>query len=954
MDAETGAPVDTIGGPRCRYAQWTADERAIILAEASSVVFHDLTNRKEFTIAQQTSDFVVWHPSRKYITVAEEHAVILYDAQTWQRISEFELGKRPFDGAWMNNELLFAGHNSGVSVVKPGTTSFEPLAEAGNAVFAVAASSNGLFAFGHHNVIVVYDGLRHRVDLERHTSTVYVVSFSSDGKFLTGRDNEGTVAVWRTSDWQLLYSFDAEDTEFYSAQFHPHRPLLAVSERDRILVYSIAEAVDAISEHRPVHYATAKIALVGDSGVGKTGLAWYLAHGSFREHPSTHGEQFWLVERLSMTRHDGTICEAVIWDLAGQPDYRLVHSLFIDDADVALIVFDPTNRQEPLKGVEFWLRALGSSNAPRCQTILVGGRVDRGTGTYSSQEVMAFGKRMGVVGGYIGTSAMTGEGVDELLGRITLLIDWENRPPTVTTETFKAIKYHVLSIKEESGATRVLVTPLQLQASLKVRTGTLYNLGDIIAATKHLANHGYVRHLRDSKGQQFILLAPDLLNNLAASIVLEARRNPKGLGALNEHSLLAGAYQFPELTHLEPTEREILLDAAAILFIEHNVCFRETLGNDTFLIFPSLINQNKPPVDDVPTTDGIAYTVSGATDNIYASLVVRLGYTNTFTRTNQWRNHAQYEIGEGELCGFRLNDEREGEIDLILYFGNAATASTKLLFQGFFEKFLLMQDVQVRVFPPVTCPKCGYVQPRIEVMKRQRKGEQALFCIECGKKMKLPAAVLRTADGRVKPGIFDREQRTVQQRTQFEKAITWLKSYLRDGEREVRPPTCFISYAWGDPAHERWVERNLATDLRNAGIHVLLDRWHNPPGASISRYIEQITTADFVIVVGTKRLRRKYQARTADPVVAAELKLINTILMERQSASNRVIPLLLEGEVRTSFPPLMIDSVAVDFRNESAYLERVFDIVLRLYRIPFDDTAMREVRDTIHIGQTKR
>ena len=43
---------------------------------------------------------------------------------------------------------------------------------------------------------------------------------------------------------------------------------------------------------------TAKIVLVGDSGVGKTGLGWRLAHGEFKEHSSTHGQQFWVLSEL--------------------------------------------------------------------------------------------------------------------------------------------------------------------------------------------------------------------------------------------------------------------------------------------------------------------------------------------------------------------------------------------------------------------------------------------------------------------------------------------------------------------------------------------------------------------------------------------------------------------------------------------------------------------------------
>ena len=69
---------------------------------------------------------------------------------------------------------------------------------------------------------------------------------------------------------------------------------------------------------------------------------------------------------------DGTECEAVLWDLAGQPDYRLIHALFLDDADLALVLFDPTNRQDPLHGVDYWLKALAHGRERPCRIILVG------------------------------------------------------------------------------------------------------------------------------------------------------------------------------------------------------------------------------------------------------------------------------------------------------------------------------------------------------------------------------------------------------------------------------------------------------------------------------------------------------------------------------------------------------------------------------------------------------
>ncbi|HEV2800892.1 MAG TPA: hypothetical protein VGW12_10370 [Pyrinomonadaceae bacterium] len=164
-----------------------------------------------------------------------------------------------------------------------------------------------------------------------------------------------------------------------------------------------------------VYHTTAKIVLVGDSGVGKTGLGWRLAHGEYKEHSSTHGQQFWVIDALGKRRDDGTECEAILWDLAGQPDYRLTHALFLDDADLALVLFDPTDARDPLHGVEFWLKQLKAGMAASssseemeggearkfCPTILVGGRTDRGDARLTQEELDDFCRERGICGGYL-------------------------------------------------------------------------------------------------------------------------------------------------------------------------------------------------------------------------------------------------------------------------------------------------------------------------------------------------------------------------------------------------------------------------------------------------------------------------------------------------------------------------------------------------------------------------
>jgi hypothetical protein len=64
--------------------------------------------------------------------------------------------------------------------------------------------------------------------------------------------------------------------------------------------------------------------------------------------------------------------------------------------------------------------------------------------------------------------------------------------------------------------------------------------------------------------------------------------------------------------------------------------------------------------------EGVAYTVTGSVENVYASLVALMGYTNTFTRTNQWKDQARYEVGKGMVCVFRHEAEGHGELQFVL------------------------------------------------------------------------------------------------------------------------------------------------------------------------------------------------------------------------------------------------------------------------------------------------
>lgn len=807
--------------------------------------------------------------------------------------------------------------------------------------------------------------------LEGHAGAVEIVEFSANAELLASKSNDHTIRLWNTDTWETV-GVVREQTQTWlpALAFHPTLPLVATAgsepgkpnpDQTRVVHFWELDYAQLLGgRSRPgeeaaagaVHHTTGKILLVGDHSVGKSALGYRMVHRVFKEQASTHGQQFWVLPALGERRADGTECEAILWDFAGQPDYRLVHALFVDDADLALVLFDAADLRDPLHGVDFWLNQLQTGQS-RCPIILVAAQTDRGSSPLTSEELNAFCRSHGIEGP-VSTSAFTGEGVTELIERMKSLISWQDKPATVTTTTFKRIKDYVLGLKEAQSDGRTIVTPEMLRLQLQA-TDVTWEFTDeqMLTAVGHLENYGYVKRLRTSRGELRILLNPERLNNLASSLVLEARRNPKGLGALEEKRLLAGGYTFPELSGLRDDERDVLLDSAVMLFLKHNVCFRETnpLRMEPYLIFPELINLKKPLDEERVVEDGVAYTVSGPVGNGFASLVVLLGYTTTFTRTAQWQNNARYEVGDGLVCGFRLEAEHDDELQFVLCFSPDVGLPVRTLFQGLFESFLARRNVTVLRYEPVRCSNaaCRHLLDRSVVRQRTKEGKHFAFCNECGERLTLPKMAEAIQLTRDVESAVEVQRWTAEQRTLFEQAVFRLRAYVV--EQNIQPPECFISYAWGVAEHERWVERQLATDLQKAGIDVVLDRWHNVQiGASVARFVERIAQIDRIVIVGTPLYGRKYENKDTDTgyVVAAEVDVISSRLLGTEEQKLTVLPLLLSGDKTASLPPLLHGRVHADFRKPDLYFRAAFDLILSLYQLPRNHPAVADLRESLH------
>jgi hypothetical protein len=288
-------------------------------------------------------------------------------------------------------------------------------------------------------------------------------------------------------------------------------------------------------------------------------------------------------------------------------------------------------------------------------------------------------------------------------------------------------------------------------------------------------------------------------------------------------------------------------------------------------------------------------------------------------------------------------------LDFVLCFGPKVGQPVRTLFQGLFESFLARRNLTVIRYEPVRCtnPKCGHLLDRSVVRQRMKEEKTFACCNECGKKLRLPKMEEPIQLTREVQAEVESQRRTAEQRTRFEQAIYRVQAYV--AEQKIKSPECFISYAWGVPEDERWVEKSLAKDLQKAGINVLLDRWHNPPGSSVGRFIDRIEKCDRIIPVGTRLYRHKYENRGTEKgtVVAAECDQISVRMRGTEKQKRTVVPILVEADVSESLPPCLHDRVFCDFRKEEDYFVAAFDLILSLYGIAPSDPAVADLRESL-------
>jgi small GTP-binding protein len=153
-----------------------------------------------------------------------------------------------------------------------------------------------------------------------------------------------------------------------------------------------------------------KTVLVGDSGVGKTAIARFAISGEVLSNDSPTVAAAHYLYALP----NGSALS--IWDTAGQERFRSLVPMYARDAVVALLVFDVTSPAS-FEGIEDWAHLVRGC-ATDCTFYVVGNKIDLAEQRrVSDDEAWKAVKTLGAES-YQATSAITGEGIGDLMAMI--------------------------------------------------------------------------------------------------------------------------------------------------------------------------------------------------------------------------------------------------------------------------------------------------------------------------------------------------------------------------------------------------------------------------------------------------------------------------------------------------------------------------------------------------------
>lgn len=616
--------------------------------------------------------------------------------------------------------------------------------------------------------------------LDGHGNDVFDVAFAADGRRAVSASSDRTARVWDLSTGMCLAVLEGHDRgllrlrlsvngryvysgsgermdtspgrtiawdletgrQIFNIQHEVEGPVggiclledrhtFVTGHEQDLLVWDLPEAHSvAAPTDTSALYTNAKVVLVGESGVGKTGLAVRLAHDRWEISESTHSMQVYRLELPRNPRTPNIDHEVWLWDFAGQPDYRLIHQLFMDETALALLVLDP-QRKDPFAELIAWDKSVQTAARRAVAKLLVAARSDRGGVTVSRQKIDQFREERGYAA-FVRTSAKTGAGRAELLDAVAAHIPWDRLPWTSTTRLFKLLKDAIVALREQEIA---LVRLAELRQRLQFQLpGEVIGEPELRAVVGLLTGQGLIQKLDFG---DFVLLQPEWLNRYAAAIVRVAREHAEEIGCVPERDVLDARIDFADMKRLAAADEAILLRAMVQGLLDRALCLREETSSGDHLVFPSYFNRDRPELVQHPNVF-VSYEFSGELDHIYSTLIVRLSRTGSFVKDELWRDAADFKTHGGKRVGLAMRRAGDARAEITVYFEAGVPTDTQVSFIKYVHEHLLKRATDVTRTRHYACPHCNApVQDREAVRRRLARGQNDVICLDCEKRVPL-------------------------------------------------------------------------------------------------------------------------------------------------------------------------------------------------------------------------
>ncbi|MEQ9883450.1 SEFIR domain-containing protein [Pectobacterium brasiliense] len=173
-------------------------------------------------------------------------------------------------------------------------------------------------------------------------------------------------------------------------------------------------------------------------------------------------------------------------------------------------------------------------------------------------------------------------------------------------------------------------------------------------------------------------------------------------------------------------------------------------------------------------------------------------------------------------------------------------------------------------------------------------------------------------------------------------------------------PKLFISYSWSNPTHEQWVI-DLANELTESGIHVILDKWDLKEGHDSVAFMEKMVTdpqITKVAIICDEIYASKADGRAGG--VGTETQIISREVYENQEQGKFVAIISEKDSQGKAFLPTYYKSrIYIDLSEPDNYTDN-FDKLLRwiydkpLYTRPAigNRPSFLDESDSISLGTT--